>query len=298
MEENNKFKKILRYLIIFENIFIAFVIIFILSKNFKNYNEKLSSYLINLDVFISKNINYFFISLLFLSLVILTSILIWKKIFTIFNYKKSFIEVFHIYIKIFFKRLFSPLGPISPILNISEDLKTSTLIFSTFVFFITLGSITFFSILFILSWPILILAIPLFVYLVYKSFKKLNLKILKRDFFVILVLSYLNEFFSYSCFLYSIKFFDLKINPIDSLYIYFVWVISSSLFPFLYGSGASEILSVILASNFGYDEALFSLGIIYYRFIITYLPLILLIFDKKIFDFLKNYKNKNFISYV
>jgi len=288
MLENIKFKKILKYIIIVENFLIVFLLIFLVSKNFNNYKEKFFSYFSKIDIFVLDNLNYFLFSLISLALVISISIIIWRIIFKTFNYKKSLSEIFHLYLKIFFKRLFSPLGPISPLINIEEDIKKSTLIYSSYIFFITLGSILFFSVIFILSWPILMLVIPFFIYLIYNSFKKLNLKISKKDFFLLLFFSYLNEFFSYACFFYSTKIFDLNMNLIDSVYIYLVWVITSSLFPFLYGSGASEIVSIILANSFGYDGALFTLSIIYYRFIITYLSLILFIFNiKNIFKFRK-----------
>ncbi|GIW66926.1 MAG: hypothetical protein KatS3mg095_0824 [Candidatus Parcubacteria bacterium] len=276
--------KILKVILILENLLISIILFYFITKNFQNFKSDFLYYLYIFDSFISKNLLSFSLSFVFLIGVLMSQIFLWKKIFDINFIKVNHLNSLYFFSLIHFKRLFSPLGPISPILNINEDFKKSTIIYTTYVIFITLGSIIFFAIPILLLYPLLIFIFPVIFILSKIIIKKIIGRLNLKDFFVLLFTSYLNEFFSYTVFIFSLKLFSININIFDSIFIYLIWVIISSLFPFLYGTGTSELLSIFLASYLGYNSALFALGIIYYRLIITYLPILLIIlFKLKIF---------------
>ncbi|GIW65610.1 MAG: hypothetical protein KatS3mg094_129 [Candidatus Parcubacteria bacterium] len=274
-------KPLLKIFLILENILISVLIFYFIINNFKDFNKSFFYYLYIFDIFISENYLFFFISLLFSILVLLSQALLWKKIFEINNINIKYLSSLNLFSLIHFKRLFSPFGPISPILNIGGDIKKSTFIYSTYIIFITLGSIFFFFSALASIYPNLIILFSLLFFLILKLLTKRKLGNLNfKNFFILIFLSYLNEFFSYATFLFSLKIFSLNIDFYNSLFIYLTWVIVSSLFPFLYGTGSSELTSIYLANYLGYDSALFALGIIFYRIIITYFPILFLILTK------------------
>lgn len=276
-------KNLLRIILIFENLFIISLLFYIVITNLKEFKENFFYYFYTFDIFINENYIYLILSLLSVILVILTHLILWKKIFYLRNQKLNYLQTLSLFSYIHFKRLFSPLGPISPIFNINNDLKTSAIIYSTYVYFITLGSFLFFSIFLIFIYPILGFLLPLifyFSYLIIKKIKLINLKLTIKDYIIFIFVSLGNELFSFFAYYFSLKLFSLNIDFLNSLIIYLIWIIISSLFPFLYGSGTSELITILLINNLGYDSALFGLAIIFYRLIITYLPLLGLIFYK------------------
>lgn len=284
----------LKFILIVENLLIISLLLYIIIKNLKDFKEDFIFYFSTLDLFLAKNFIYLIFSILATILVVMSHMILWKKIFQFNNIQISYWEALSIFSFIHFKRLFSPLGPISPILNINQDLKKSTIIYSLYVYFITLGSLCFFSFFVLLIYPWLFLGLVLiipasFLFFVKKN-KLFNIHLSKTDYFFTIFISFLNEFFSFLAYFFSLKLFNSDLNFLNSILIYFAWVIISSFFPFLYGSGTSELGSLILVYNLGYDAGLFSLSIIFYRLIITYFPLLGLIFYKKFYP--KNLKDE------
>lgn len=276
-------KNLIRIILILENIFIIILLGYLVIKNLKNFRENFIFYFYTFDILVNENINYLILSLLSVLMVIFSHIFLWQGIFSLKKIRLTYFQSLALFSFIHFKRLFSPLGPLSPILNINNNLKNSTVIYSLYLYFITLGSILFFSLLFLITYPILLILLPIIFYLNYfllKKIKLLNINISKFLYFKLILASIVNEMFSFTAYYFSLKLFDFQLSLINSLIIYLIWVVISSIFPFLYGSGTSELLTTILIHNLGYDSALFGLAIIFYRLIISYLPLLGLIFYK------------------
>lgn len=278
-------KNILRILLIIENLFIISLLLYIVIKNLENFKENFVFYFYTFDIFINENFSFLILALISVFLVINTHIILWKEIFQLNKIKLTYFQSLSLFSFIHFKRLFSPLGPISPILNINNDLKLSTIIYSIYIYFITLGSIIFFLLMILILYPIIIIAVLGLIILGYFIIKNnllkfLNISINKVVFSKLTISSFLNEFFSFLAYYFSLKLFTFQFNFFEALIIYFIWMLISSFFPFLYGSGTSELVVIILIHNLGYDSALFGLAIVFYRLIISYLPLLGLIFYK------------------
>lgn len=273
-------KNLIRTILILENLFIIILLSYIIFKNLKNFKEDFIFYFYTFDIFIIENINYLFLSLLSVGMVIFSHIFLWREIFALKNIKLTYFQSLSLFSFIHFKRLFSPLGPISPLINIDKNLKSSTITYSLYIYFIILGSIIFFISAFSLIYFYFLILIFLSFYLGFIFFKKINFDIKFSTYLKLLISSILNECFSFLAYYFSLMLFGIKINLLSTILIYLTWVIVSSLFPFLYGSGTSELITTILVYNLNYDGSLFGLAIIFYRLIITYLPLLGLIFYK------------------
>ncbi|MCS7184161.1 MAG: flippase-like domain-containing protein [Patescibacteria group bacterium] len=279
-------KNFLKIILVIENLLIISLLFYFIVKNLKDFKENFSIYFYTFDIFILENYLYLIFSLISLIFVIISHLFLWRKIFQLNGIYLTPLQSLSFFSFIHFKRLFSPFGPISPILNINNDLKKSALIYSLYVYFIILGSIIFFSLFFIMIYPILTIFLPLIIYFNYlliKKIRSLQIDISPFNYFYLIIFSLLNEIFSFVTYYFSLKLFNLQINILESLFVYFVWSLVSSISPFLYGSGTSEFISIIVAYILGYDSSLFGLAIIFYRLIITYLPLLGLVFFKKFY---------------
>jgi len=278
MQKENKF---LKKLLILENILITFVAFYFLLK-LEKFAYNLFFYFKNIIPLFIDNIYLVILSLLSLVLIILLHIILWFEIFKINNEQKSVKEVIEIYFKIHAKRTFSPLGPISPILNIDSNLKKSTLIYFHYSAVIFLGSSLFFLIFLLYRLPFLLIITFVFyliIFLILKETVFKNIKIFEIT--KLLLISVLLELISFIAFIYCVYIFKNNLDISTLLISYLIWVLISTISPFLYGTGAGESLATLFIYYSGYNPYSFLISILYYRLLTTYLPILGIMIPEK-----------------
>jgi len=277
-----KENKILKNLLILENVLISLIVFYFLFK-LEKFTYNLIFYLKNIIPVFIENIYLVILSLLSLLLMILLHIILWFDIFKINKEGKPLEEIVKIYFKIHTKRTFSPLGPVSPLLNIDSDFKKSLLIYFHYSAIIFLGSTLFFLCFLLYRFPLFLILSLLFyiiIFLVLKEFffKTLNFSELMKLIFISILL----EFISFISFICSVYIFKNNLDISTVLIGYLIWVLISTLSPFLYGTGASESLATLFIYYSGGDPSLFLISVLYYRILTTYLPIIGLLLPENI----------------
>jgi hypothetical protein len=274
-------KKILKSFLILENVLITLVVFYFLFKLEKFIPNLISNFRNIIPIFI-ENIFLVILSLFSLVLMILLHIILWFEVFKINKEDKQLKEIIKIYFKVHTKRTFSPLGPISPILNIDSDLKKSTIIYIHYSLLIFLGSFLFFLIFLLYRFLIFLIAafvVYVIILLVLKETIFKNIKFF--EIFKLILISGLLEFISFAAFIYSVYIFKNNLDISTILLSYLIWVLISTISPFLYGTGAGESLATLFIYYSGYDPSLFLISTLYYRLLTTYLPILGLLIPKK-----------------
>jgi len=98
----------------------------------------------------------------------------------------------------------------------------------------------------------------------------------------LIFISILLEFISFISFICSVYIFKNNLDISTVLIGYLIWVLISTLSPFLYGTGASESLATLFIYYSGRDPSLFLISVLYYRILTTYLPIIGLLLPENI----------------
>lgn len=276
---------ILAILLLIENIFVFIFVIFLVYKIKEAENEYLIE-LFSIKNYFLFNPIHFISTILVFFLINLLHILLWYKIFQMLDLNKDLFQSAYLYFKIHTKRLFSPFGPISPIINLESENRKASLSYLIYVYFVFLGSFLFFSLIFSI-FKVFLLLIVFSLILIFSLILKIrffkNIEIYK--FLELLLITFLIESLSFYLFYLSNTIFLPNIKLFDSFIAYLIWVIVSSVFPILYGTGTSEGLSLLYIYYLGYNPTLFLFSLIYYRLITTYLPILGL--SIKYFDYLK-----------
>lgn len=265
---------ILTILLLIENIFVFIFVIFLIYK-LKEIEDRYLIELFSFKNYFLFNSTYLIFSILIFLAITLLHILLWYKIFKILDLEKNLIQSSYLYFKIHTKRLFSPFGPISPIINLESESRRASLSYLIYTYFVFLGSFLFFSLVFLIFKiflpSVLFLLILIFSFIIKRKFFR-NIEVYK--FLELLLITFLIESLSFYLFYLSNVIFLPGVKLIDSFIAYLIWVIISSIFPFLYGTGVSEGLSLLYVYYLGYNPTLFLFSLIYYRIITTYLPIL------------------------
>lgn len=265
---------ILTILLLIENIFVFIFVIFLIYK-LKEIEDRYLIELFSFKNYFLFNSTYLIFSILIFLAITLLHILLWYKIFKILDLEKNLIQSSYLYFKIHTKRLFSPFGPISPIINLESESRKASLSYLIYTYFVFLGSFLFFSLVFLIFKiflpSVLFLLILIFSFIIKRKFFR-NIEVYK--FLELLLITFLIESLSFYLFYLSNVIFLPGVKLIDSFIAYLIWVIISSIFPFLYGTGVSEGLSLLYVYYLGYNPTLFLFSLIYYRIITTYLPIL------------------------
>lgn len=265
---------ILTILLLIENIFVFIFVIFLIYK-LKEIEDRYLIELFSFKNYFLFNSTYLIFSILIFLAITLLHILLWYKIFKILDLEKNLIQSSYLYFKIHTKRLFSPFGPISPIINLESERRKASLSYLIYTYFVFLGSFLFFSLVFLIFKiflpSVLFLLILIFSFIIKRKFF-INIEVYK--FLELLLITFLIESLSFYLFYLSNVIFLPGVKLMDSFIAYLIWVIISSIFPFLYGTGVSESLSLLYVYYLGYNPTLFLFSLIYYRIITTYLPIL------------------------
>ncbi len=265
---------ILTILLLIENIFVFIFVIFLIYK-LKEIEDRYLIELFSFKNYFLFNSTYLISSILIFLAITLLHILLWYKIFKILDLEKNLIQSSYLYFKIHTKRLFSPFGPISPIINLESESRRASLSYLIYTYFVFLGSFLFFSLVFLIFKiflpSVLFLLILIFSFIIKRKFFR-NIEVYK--FLELLLITFLIESLSFYLFYLSNVIFLPGVKLMDSFIAYLIWVIISSIFPFLYGTGVSEGLSLLYVYYLGYNPTLFLFSLIYYRIITTYLPIL------------------------
>ena len=278
--------KLLNKILILENLLITIVVLILLLKA-ERFIEKFVEGLSNIYLYFSKNFLLVCNNFLVLFLILLLHAILWRKIFFYYGKNVKVSEVFKIFIKIHTKRTFSPLGPVSPILNIDHDIKTSSLIYFSYAIFIFLGSFLFFIMFFFYKIPIIFFAFVLFYILILLFLKETFFKNYDlKNYLELIFLAFLLEALSFIAFLISLWVFNNSLDIFSALLVYLIWVLVSTISPFLYGTGAGEMLATLVVYYLGYNPSLFLLSTIYYRLLTTYLPILFILIPQNLLKIL------------
>lgn len=266
--------KFISILLLIENLLIFLIIVFLIlnvPKIDKTYLQQLK---------IVKNYFYFHSGFLLISffssfLLIFFHIFLWFFLFRFSKIEKNLLEASYTYFRVHARRLLSPFGPLSPIIFLEAENKNYSLFYISYSFFILLGSILFFILIFF-SFKYFIVLIPSIFFIIVVYFVKKNF--LKNfdtwQFLLLTSITFLLELTGFFIFYLTTKAFLENINIYYIFIAYLIWVITSSVSPLLYGTGSSEALSLLYIYYLGYNPYTFLLSLIYYRLITTYLPLL------------------------
>ena len=268
--DKNKFFNII---LILENFLIVFIVLLVFLK-IEKFKENLFYYLKLIVPYLSHNIFLLILSLVAALLIVILHFIIWKLIFKINNIEKNYSEISKIYFKIHFKRTFSPLGRASPILNLGLDIKKSSKIYFDYSIIILLGSSLFFIIF--LYKIIIIFILGLLIYtIMLLLLKEILFKDIEfKEYFKTVLTALFLEIISFITFLFSLYIFNNNLDVYTALISYLIWVLVSSISPFLYGTGASESLATLFIYYLGFNPYLYLISLLYYRIITTYLPIL------------------------